>query len=316
MAVESIGLNDPGTVKQYSRDLLYAAKEATFFSKFMGTDDSALIHEKTETSKGSGDRVTCYLSGLLEGDGVSGSDVLEGSEEASQTFTDSMIIDELRHAARVKGPGTIEQQRVPRDLRDTAYNQLKDWWARRMDVSLFNQLAGNTAQTDTKYTGMQAATAPTTGRHFWVDVSASNNDIISGSNDQTVGASATDILTINGVRALKNIATQTDSSGNFRMRPIMVGGKPFWVLFVHNNQLRDLKNDTSTVGGWYDIHQALLQGGDILDNPIFTGAEGVVDGVIIHSSENVPRGVHSSTGAEVANTRRAVLCKIHFYRGA
>jgi hypothetical protein len=33
---------------------------------------------------------------------------------------------------------------------------LKDWWADRLDTWFFNQAGGFTAQTDLRYTGMQA----------------------------------------------------------------------------------------------------------------------------------------------------------------
>jgi hypothetical protein len=33
---------------------------------------------------------------------------------------------------------------------------LQDWWADRLDTSFFNQIGGNTAQSDTRYTGNQA----------------------------------------------------------------------------------------------------------------------------------------------------------------
>lgn len=308
MATENIGLNDAQTVKRYARDLLFEAREATYFSKFLGKGQDALLCERDELNKGPGDRITCYLAGLLSGDGTKGTDVLKGNEEAPQSFTDSMIIDKLRHAVQVRGQSSIVQQRVPRDLRDTGKTQLKDWWASRMDVCVFNQLAGNTAVSDVRYTGLQATTAPTSGRHFIADVGANNNNMIQSAADETAGATAADILTIEAIRALRNVATQKGSDGNFRLRPIMMGGKPYWVMFLHNNQVRDLKNDTSAAGSWYDIQQALLQGGEIENNPIFTGALGIIDGVILHETENIPKGVHSSTGAVVANTRRAVLC--------
>lgn len=308
MAIENIAVNSPQTVKQFARDLFYEAIEATYFRKFIGKDPNSLLCERDELSKSAGDAITLYLTGLLEGDGVQGTDVLKGNEQASQTFTDTMVIDKLRQAVSVRGPNSIVQQRVPRDLREQAKMQLKDWWASRFDVSVFNQLAGNTAQTNTKYTGLQATIAPSVGRHYIADVSANNDKIIKSVADQTVGAESTDLITVEGIRALANIAKQRGTDGNFRMRPIMMGGSEYYVMFMHLNQARDLQNQTSASGGWYDIQRALLEGGEIMDNPIFNGALGMVGGVILHQTENIPNGVNSSTGAAVANTRRAVLC--------
>ncbi len=53
--------------------------------------------------------------------------------------------------------------------------------------------------------------------------------------------------------------------------------------------------------------QSAMAGGKISNNPIFHGAEGMYNGVIIRSSQDVTFGVHSTTGARVDGTRRAVL---------
>ena len=44
------------------------------------------------------------------------------------------------------------------------------------------------------------------------------------------------------------------------------------------------------------------------DNPIFTGALGMYNGVVLHESTRVPKGQNSTSAVEVASTRRAVLC--------
>ena len=307
MASEFIGLNDPQTVKQYARDLFFEAREATYMNKFIGKGQNALVSQRDELSKGPGDEITLYLAALLEGDGVTGTNVLKGSEQASQTFTDKMKIDKQRQAVSVRSSSSIVQQRVSRDLRDTAKMQLKDWWARRMDLCWFNQMGGVTSETLPSRTGLNATIAPSVGRHFWSDVSVANDKISGASADETVGANPTDIMTVAGIRSLRNIATQTDENGNYRVRPIMLKGKPHWVMFLHNDQVKDLKNNTDSSGEWFDIHQSAMQGGDITQNPIFTGAIGMFDGVVLHESENVPQGVHSSTALPVPNTRRAIF---------
>jgi N4-gp56 family major capsid protein len=43
-------------------------------------------------------------------------------------------------------------------------------------------------------------------------------------------------------------------------------------------------------------------------NPIFSGALGVYNGVILHEAFRVSQGVNSSTGAAISTVRRAVLC--------
>lgn len=90
------------------------------------------------------------------------------------------------------------------------------------------------------------------------------------------------------------------------IRPIKYMGGEYYVAFLFPSQVRSLRTNTSA-GQWLDITKAALTGGDPNGQNIFTGALGVYNGVVLHEAFRVTRGVNSSTGASVANTRRAVL---------
>lgn len=92
------------------------------------------------------------------------------------------------------------------------------------------------------------------------------------------------------------------------IRPIRVDGKDCYVCFLHPYQVTDLRQDAATAGAWFDIQKASMQGGKISDNPIFTGALGMYNGVILHEANRVTQGVHSSTGAAISTVRRALFC--------
>ena len=78
-------------------------------------------------------------------------------------------------------------------------------------------------------------------------------------------------------------------------------------MFLHDYQVHDLRTNTAS-GQWLDIQKAAMQGGDVRDNPIFTGALGIYNGVVLHKASRVTTGVNSSTGAAITTARRAVLC--------
>jgi len=82
--------------------------------------------------------------------------------------------------------------------------------------------------------------------------------------------------------------------------------EPKYVMFLHPYQVRDLRTAAGT-SLWQDIHQSAIQGGQISRSPIYTGALGEYNGVILRESLQVTQGVHSSTGAAVSSVRRAVL---------
>ena len=118
MAVTSYGTGNALAVKLWSKRLSVEALKATWLFKFVGDDTDSLIQIKDETSKSAGDQVTYGLRMQLSGLGVLGDGTLEGNEEALTTYSDALIINQLRHA--VRSQGRMSQQRVPFSVRDEA----------------------------------------------------------------------------------------------------------------------------------------------------------------------------------------------------
>jgi N4-gp56 family major capsid protein len=289
MAGTSYGVNHPLAVKVWAKKLFVEALKETQASKFIGKGSDALCQIKGELNKSAGDKITFGLRMQLTGEGVSGDGTLEGNEEALSTYSDSVLIDQLRHA--VRSGGKMSEQRVPFSVREEARSGLTDWWADRIDAWFFNQLAGNTVQGDTKYTGNNAAVAPST-KVYPASVNASDE----------VSISTTDKFRLEYIDYAKEVAeTRADP-----IRPLMVNGEKHYVMFLHPYQVVDLRINTST-GQWMDIQKAAMQGGKTSENPIFTGALGVYNNVLLHVSTRVPLGI-SNAGAAVANTRRAIFC--------
>lgn len=289
MANTSYGVNDALAVKLWSKKLFQEALKQTYFSRFMGKGADNIVQIKDETSKGAGDRITIGLRMQLTQAGVQGDGTLEGNEEALTTYSDNVFIDQLRHA--VRSAGKMSEQRVPFSVREEARMGLQDWWSDRLDTAFFNQLCGNTAVTDTRYTGNQAAIAPDSDHQIWV----------TGSNDQALGSG--NVMTLNFIdRCVERAKTLSPM-----IRPIMVNGEKKYVMFLHPYQVYDLRTNTGS-GQWLDITKAALSAKNESNNPIYTGALGEYNGVILHEATRVATGVNSSTGAAIATVRRAVFC--------
>jgi len=290
VATTDYPVNSPLAVKRWSNELMKEALKQTFALQFMGTDANSLIQIKTELSKGPGDKVTFGLRQQLSGGGVSGDGTLEGNEEALITYSQSVTIDQLRHA--VRSSGKMSEQRVPFTVRDEARDGLADWWADRIDRWFFNQITGNTGQADTKYTGMQTVTSPDSG-----------HQVFPGSEAAEASLSAT---TANRFSlALIDKAVERGKLAVNRLRPVRIGGKDYLVAFLHPYQVTSLRQGTGSTQ-WSDIQKAAIQGGEITDNPIFTGALGVYNNVIMHESTRVPLVVGATAGT--ADVARAVVC--------
>lgn len=293
MATTSFGVNDALAVKLWSKSLAVAEREYLDIAPLIGESEDSIIQLKTETRKGAGDRVTYPLRARLTGAGLTEGETAEGNGESLSLYADNLLINELGWVVGVKSENTIDAQRINYDLREQARDALGEWWADRKSLTFFNQVCGNTAQTNTKFTGLNATTAPIgTGRQIWAGTAA---------NDQSL--TATDIFTLDLIDA----AVENAKVGNNMVRPIRIGGQPKYVMYLHPFQVTSMRTNSAS-GQWLDIQKAAMMGGQITNNPIYTGALGEYNGVILRSSQDVPLGCNSATPTTaVANVRRAVL---------
>lgn len=283
------GVNHPLAVKVWSRKLLHEALKATWFSKFIGTDSNSVVTLKTDLQKGPGDRVRVGLRALLSGDGISGDGTLEGNEEELSTYYDDVVINQLRHA--VRSAGKMSEQRVPFSVREEARLGLTDWWADRLDTSFFNQLTGNTNQGDIRYTGNQAAPAPTTVVYAHDEATAAS-----------LSATTTFALTLRDFDKAVAIAKTRSPM----IRPIRRGGEEYYLAFVHTMAVYQLRGQTGN-GQWMDLEKAKIQGGK--DSGIFDGAIGVYNNIIFHEAQRLPdmTGLGTPNSGTTADFKRAVL---------
>lgn len=297
MASTAYGVNHPLAQKLWAKKLFHDTIGASFVGKFTGTSDKSLIQVRSELSKDAGDRVTVGLRVLLTGSGIQGDNTLEGNEEALTTYSDNCFIDQLRHA--VRSSGKMSEQRIPWEVREEARDGLTDWWTERIETCVANQLTGNTAQTDTRYTGNQAAIAPSASR------------ILCGGGNTTeasLSATTTHAIALTDLdRAVAN-AKESSTAGVPRIRPVRVDGKDMYVVFLHPYQIYQLRRDASTAGNFFDIQKAQLQGSKISDNPLMTGAEFIYNGCIVHEWNYLPTIAGTPNSGVASNFRRGVLC--------
>lgn len=297
MASTEFPLGSPLAAQLWSKKTFYEALAQTHLAQFMGEDSDSLIQVMSETTKDAGDTVHIPLLVDLVGDGVSEGQALEGSEEALQYYRDTFYINELAHAVELKE--RIDKQRVPMRLREDARRMLQQWMANRIDTIGFNQLAGIDTETRGVYNGFNAPLAPSSASAG----NANAQRIIYGgpgghATENSLSASGTaDVFDIKYLDVAVNIAKRTSPL----IRPIRVGAQEYYVCFIHPDQTRDLRQNTNS-GSWLDLQKAAMSGGAIEDNPIFTGALGVYNNVVLHENRRVPLAPGTTT------VRRAIFC--------
>jgi N4-gp56 family major capsid protein len=160
MATTDYGVNHPLARKAWARKLYHEVTGKGYYGRFIGASDNSLFQLKEDLKKDKGDQITFGLRGLPSGAGVQGDNTLEGNEEALVTYNDAVLVNQLRHAHRTGGK--MSEQRVPFSVREEMRGSMEDWWFERLETSAANQLAGNSDQSDTRYTGNNAALAPST----------------------------------------------------------------------------------------------------------------------------------------------------------
>lgn len=295
MATTTIASNNALTVKLWAKKLAQEVSKATAIAPLMSTGTNSIIQLKDETQKGKGDKVTFGLRTQLIGDGVSEGTMLEGNEEALSTYNDAIMINELAHAVRVRNDQTIDAQRVLFDMREEANASLVDWYADRMSLMFFLHVCGYTAPT----IGFEGRTVTIGGVHTGFNtVTAPTRHLIAGGAADEAALTSADGFTLD----LIDKAVERAKLANPKIRPVRINGGNHYVMYLHPTQVTSMRTNTST-GQWLDIQKAAEKRGG--DNPIFSGALGVYNNVILRESEHVTTGV--AAGAEVPTARRAVL---------
>lgn len=277
MAITIISASDTKAKKLWSASLYRDVMDKLYFKKFMGEGSGAIIQIFPDTQKSAGDKVTYALRMQLSGAGRTGQDVLEGNEEDLTFHETSLYIDLMRHAVKVDT--TISQQRVEYDLRREARDALSDWWAERIDNYMFRCLAGDTSLT---FAGNTVASADSSHVVFASTCTAESQI--------TTAHTFTLSLIDKAVRLAKTVRP--------RIRPVRIEGEQYYVCVLHPYQVYDLRTSTNA-GQWLDIQKAVVQGGKINDNPIFSGALGIYNGTILYESNNVHSGPYGASNATV-----------------
>jgi N4-gp56 family major capsid protein len=291
----------------WSRDLWKDARDQAFITKFMGTSSMSLIQRITELTRTErGESVIMHLLADLVEDGVIGDNEREGSEEEMKSYSDTITIDLISHGVREKGK--LAEQKTVIKFRENSRDRLAYWLANRMDQLAFLTLSGidyslnndGSARASGAFSSLAFASdvsAPTANRHRRWD--GANSALIAG---DTAGMVATDTLTY---KAMVDIGVFAKTH---YIKPIMEGGKEYYVVFIRPEGLAQLKKDP-------DYQRAVTTAGprDPKGNPWFTGGIVTVDGLIFHEHRLVYNTLGAAANAKWGATgnvdgSRALVC--------
>lgn len=233
----------------------------TELSRFMGTGDNAIIRRLTDLERSRGDTVRFDIRLQLDDWGVVGSTRLKGSEDSLAYAQDSVVLNQRRMGVTNM---RLSQQKTVHDLKMHAREALTDKWADWLDHVAFSLLAGKVSNTPA---GLSAA------------LTAEGLTVQAPDANHVYDPSANMILA--HIDRLVEMAKEV----NPIMRPAMVDGQPKYILVLHPAAVRGLRAETGAQG-WTEIaSRAQVRGNG---NPIYTGALGEHNGVILHESPRIP----------------------------
>jgi N4-gp56 family major capsid protein len=260
------------------RKALFAdVRDNLFMSRFIGESEQSMIQELEDLKKSKGSNISFGLGIKLSNTGITGDSTLEGNEEAMTDYDEDVAIDQLRHAVRLTG--RMDEKKNVYDMRMSAKNRLADWWAERIDQELLDKLCGKTTST--------FSNTPT--------AAAASRSVFAGG--QTAVGNVTSANKLD--TKVLDRAKQDAKLAGVKIRPVKVDGKPYYVAILHTYDATNLFQDPV----WAQAARDALPRGT--DNPLFTGALGLWNGIVIHEHEYVFRTNDGSASAQVA---RNVLC--------
>jgi N4-gp56 family major capsid protein len=261
----------------WRKELFEDVRDNLYMQRFMGTGPENMVQELTDLKKERGSNINIGLGMKLSGAGITGDNTLEASEETMADYDEDVAIDQLRNAVRMTG--NMDEKKSAYDMRSSAKARLADWFAEQIDYEIVNKACGNTAAT--------FSNTPT--------VAAATRSVFAG------GAAAVANITTAMKMDTKVLdkAKQVAVLASPKIRPIRVNGKQYYVAILHPYDALNLRQDPV----WNQAQREANIRGE--DNPIFTGALGTYNGIVIHEHEYVYRTNDGDTAAYVA---RNVLC--------
>jgi len=300
----------------WQKETMQNVMDELFFNRFMGEGENNIVQIKNDLKKVSGDTITIPLTAKLSGNGVVGDAEIKGQEEAISSYSDQVVIDQVRHAVQLTGK--LDEKKNAFDMRMNAKSQLSIWGREYIERQIFLKLGGvnNTSITDVagNVVGTRALWSNTPAQVPTVD-SAAGYGARYLCADYAAGADSlatTDLLTPELISRAKYKAMQKQANGMPKINPLRIDGRDHYVMFIHPWQAFDLKNNAVYA-------QAQREAGVRGDgNRIFTGALGMWDDVILYAHEYVPfldisvagnNFESATTGTDYsADCFRALLC--------
>lgn len=264
----------------WGKTLTAQAEKQTFWKRWEGPEGSSMpIWRKDQLLVEAGDVINMDAVLALGGPGQTGDLVLlEGNEEKLKARQISVTVESLQNAVRWgKKPSILNIY----NLRTTGLGQLRKWLAGALDNMIFSEFCGRSLTNPVYTPTITEANLPTTMQYF----AGSATSIATVADSDAAGR-----LKLSDISIMKALAMTQNL-----IEPIKLdNGEEVYGLVLHNYTALQLKLDAS----WQQAQRdAQIRGAG---NPLFTGALGMWDNVILFSSNRIMTNTDGVSSAVVA----------------
>lgn len=279
--------------------------------KFVGDDANNVMQVSRELAKSRGEKESFGLVTKLTGDGVTGDDELEGNEESMNSYAETVDIDQIRNAVRLKGK--LDNQKSMYDQIKPAKENLRKWMKEFHIRQFFLKAGGVTNTTLVDVNGVVVG-----GRAAWSNTpdyipdadenAGSGNRYLCKKSTGTTNMTSADTMTLDFVT---DVSTKAKLASP-KIQPLTIDGEDIYVMFLHPLQAAQIRKSSD----WKTANENAKERSD--KNPVFQGALGFWSNVLLLENEYVPwldvsvagnsfRGAASGTDCAV-DCARALLC--------
>lgn len=289
----------------WARETWGAARDAMFLKNFTGKGSNNVVHRVSEFSKTEkGDQCVIQLVADLVGDGVIGDNEREGNEEAMVSSSQIISVDQISHGVREKGK--MADLKTTINFRERGRDNLSYWLANRSDQLAFLAMSGISYAYNTD--GSLRSGSPFPGLSFAADVTPPSAKRSLMWDGTSLAVSNTSSITNAFVPKYNMIVDSIAYAKEHRIKPLLSGGKQYYVMFVAPGSLAALKKDQD-----YQRAVVAVAAKSGQDSPWFTGATVTVDGAVIHESAHVYNTKGAALGSKWGaggnvNGTRTLLC--------
>lgn len=253
------------------------------FAPYMGRGPTAIIMARYELQTEAGKTINMPLITRLKGDGVTGSQVLDGAEEELGNYNMPISVDWRRHGVRVP-KSTSYATEIP--LLNAARPLLRQWESEKLRDDIIKAMfALVIADTASGGASVNLYDSQVADRNTFLVNNADR--VLFGqviSNYSTTWATAignvdttNDRCTIAAMSLMKRIAKTADP----HIRPYQqddAEGEEWFIAFHGSRTFRDLKQDSTLTTANREARPR--ENGTYMKNPLFKDGDVVYDGII------------------------------------